>query len=73
MCVPQVSDVLSNSIRVVKTTRQTSAASTSYADAARHVLQQDGLAGLLGRGLPTRLFANMLQARRSNPHPRPWA
>ena len=57
-----VSDVVSNSVRVVKTIRQTSDSATSYAAAVRQVVAADGVAGLLGRGLATRLLANSLQA-----------
>ena len=57
-----VSDVCSNSIRVVKTKVQTSAdESATPLSAARQVLAEDGLAGLFGRGLQTRLTINCLQ------------
>ena len=49
-----VSDVSSNSIRVVKTTRQTSAVQLSYLEATQHVVAVDGWKGLLFRGLGTR-------------------
>lgn len=56
-----VSDTVSNSIRVVKTTRQTYATPISYPQAVRHVVATDGLIGLFGRGLKTRLLANGMQ------------
>ncbi len=56
-----VSDTASNSLRVLKTVRQTSAAGVGYVDAARAVLAADGVAELLGRGLRTRLLVNLLQ------------
>lgn len=56
-----VSDTISNSIRVVKTYRQTSSEKVSYAQAAKNVIAQDGLLGLFGRGLKTRLIANGMQ------------
>ncbi len=57
-----MSDTVSNSLRVVKTVRQTGdTADVSYVDAARRVLDTDGIAGLLGRGLGTRLLVNVLQ------------
>jgi len=62
VCAAAVSDCLSNSIRVVKTTRQTAEAALSYEEAAELVLRQDGLRGLLCRGLGTRLLANIVQA-----------
>ncbi|KAL1524441.1 hypothetical protein AB1Y20_019336 [Prymnesium parvum] len=61
-CATCVSDVLSNSIRVVKTTRQTAETTLSYTAAAKSVLATDGLDGLFCRGLGTRLLANILQA-----------
>ena len=57
-----VSDTISNSLRVVKTTRQTSAESMTYMKAAQLVLAADGWAGLLARGLGTRLITNALQS-----------
>lgn len=57
-----VSDCISNGIRVLKTTRQTSAETISYQEAARRIVETDGWAGLLGRGLGTRLVTNALQA-----------
>lgn len=57
-----VSDCLSNSIRVLKTTRQTSATTLSYQDAAKSIIEKDGVRGLLGRGLGTRIVTNALQA-----------
>lgn len=56
-----VSDTVSNSIRVVKTTRQTFATPITYPQAVRHVIDADGIVGLFGRGLKTRLLANGLQ------------
>lgn len=57
-----VSDCISNSVRVVKTTRQTAAEQVGYAQAARMVVAADGVRGLLCRGLGTRLLANALQS-----------
>jgi hypothetical protein len=84
-----VSDVCSNSLRVIKTTKQTaqlgssanivtntnttanlelassSAANTnkelSYADIVKLIIETDGIAGLFGRGLQTRLLTNAIQ------------
>ena len=64
-----VSDCVSNSIRVIKTTKQTAALSEddgakteiSYREALDLVLETDGLAGLFGRGLKTRLLTNAIQ------------
>lgn len=49
-----VSDSISNSLRVIKTTRQTFPQTISYLDTVRHVIEKDGLIGLFGRGLKTR-------------------
>jgi hypothetical protein len=57
-----VSDTATNSIRVLKTYRQTSTTPISYGDAARTIIAQDGLLGLMGRGLATRLVSNGVQA-----------
>ena len=56
-----VSDTVSNGPRVVKTIRQSSAGDVSYLAAARGVIGAEGLLGLLGRGLRTRLLVNALQ------------
>lgn len=56
-----VSDCCSNSLRVIKTTKQTSKEVISYPVAIRMVVDQDGLIGLFGRGLRTRILANGLQ------------
>jgi len=56
-----VSDSISNSLRVIKTTRQTFPQTISYLDTVRHVIEKDGLIGLFGRGLKTRLLANGIQ------------
>jgi len=56
-----VSDTCSNSIRVVKTFKQTSTVPVSYPEAARAVIKKDGYIGLFGRGLKTRILANGLQ------------
>ena len=63
LCASSISDVCSNSLRVLKTTRQTQAAgsSQSYLESARAIIAKEGWGGLLGRGLQTRLLANALQ------------
>jgi len=60
-CSSVISDCCSNSIRVLKTYRQTSEVQISYQDAARKIIAQDGVAGLMGRGLKTRILANGAQ------------
>eukprot|EP00439_Symbiodinium_sp_Y106_P021701 s135_g2.t1 len=52
-----VSDTVSNSLRVLKTHRQTREHDT-YFGLAQSVIRKDGLSGLLSRGLATRIAAN---------------
>lgn len=61
LCSSCVSDCVSNSLRVIKTTKQTSVEDITYKEALTLVLDQDGVAGLFGRGLQTRLLTNMIQ------------
>jgi hypothetical protein len=61
-----VSDVCSNSLRVIKTTKQTAGLNEmgqeiSYRDALDMILEKDGWSGLFGRGLSTRLLTNAIQ------------
>ncbi|KAI8620773.1 mitochondrial carrier [Chytriomyces sp. MP71] len=56
-----VSDTISNSLRVIKTYRQTHDVPVSYPQAVRDVIAKDGVAGLFGRGLKTRIVTNGLQ------------
>lgn len=56
-----ISDCASNSIRVVKTTRQTFQQPISYIDTVKYVVKNDGVSGLFGRGLQTRIIANGFQ------------
>nr|XP_018266291.1 mitochondrial carrier protein [Kwoniella dejecticola CBS 10117]OBR88449.1 mitochondrial carrier protein [Kwoniella dejecticola CBS 10117] len=56
-----VSDTASNSLRVVKTYRQVHEGDVGYLTAAREIVASEGLLGLFGRGLPTRLLTNGLQ------------
>ena len=62
-----VSDCVSNSLRVIKTTKQTAGLGSdenreiSYSEALSLVIEKDGLLGLFGRGLQTRLLTNAIQ------------
>jgi len=56
-----VSDCCSNSLRVLKTNRQTALVPVSYMDSAKEIIAKDGYAGLFGRGLKTRILTNGLQ------------
>ena len=57
-----VSDTCSNSLRVIKTTKQTHNENISYTKAINIVVKKDGLNGLFLRGLQTRILANGLQS-----------
>ena len=57
-----ISDICSNSLRVLKTTRQTDIELTSYIDSAKNIISKEGFTGLFGRGLQTRLLANSIQS-----------
>merc|ERR1711879_900970 len=56
-----VSDTCSNSLRVLKTTRQTALEPISYAESAKQIIEKEGYAGLFGRGLSTRILTNGIQ------------
>lgn len=56
-----VSDTVSNSLRVVKTYRQVHEGRVSYTNAAKNIIATEGVWGLFGRGLGTRVLANGLQ------------
>lgn len=60
-CASVVSDTCSNSIRVLKTTRQTYETPISYLDAAKQIIRNDGVISLFGRGLKTRIISNGAQ------------
>ncbi|GIL87123.1 hypothetical protein Vretifemale_15232 [Volvox reticuliferus] len=60
-CASFVSDCASNSIRVIKTTKQTTTEATTYPQVARMIIAKDGVLGLMGRGLKTKILANGVQ------------
>lgn len=60
-CASVVSDTISNSFRVVKTARQAAKQSMTYSQVVREIIRKDGVTGLLGRGLKTRLLTNCIQ------------
>ena len=57
----QVSDTISNSIRVVKTSKQAATEAVTYPTVIRDIIQKDGVLGLFGRGLKTKILSNGLQ------------
>lgn len=60
-CASVTSDTISNSLRVIKTYRQTHSEKVSYRRAVTEIVDKDGVIGLFGRGLRTRILTNALQ------------
>lgn len=60
-CCSAISDTCSNSIRVLKVYRQSSTEKISYPEVAKRVIAKEGIMGLLGRGLQTKIIANGMQ------------
>ncbi|CAM9820022.1 unnamed protein product [Discosporangium mesarthrocarpum] len=60
-CSSVVSDTCSNSIRVVKVYKQSNKEKVTYVDAVKNVVKADGVLGLFGRGLQTKILANGMQ------------
>lgn len=56
-----VSDSISNSFRVIKTAKQASTSPVTYTHVVTQIVKQDGIIGLMGRGLQTRLLTNGIQ------------
>ena len=57
-----ISDTCSNSIRVIKTIKQTHKKNISYHKVVNERVAKDGIKGLFFRGLKTRILANGLQS-----------
>ncbi len=60
-CATMTSDTVSNSMRVIKTYKQTHVENISYGRVVKEILEKDGINGLLFRGLKTKIFTNGLQ------------
>ena len=56
-----ISDTVSNSFRVLKTSKQTMQDQKSYIDIAKEIIKKDGIQGILGRGLKIRIMTNGIQ------------
>ena len=56
-----VSDCTSNSMRVIKTSKQSYYRPISYFGITNKIIEKDGIIGLMGRGLKTRILSNALQ------------
>lgn len=55
------SDCVSNSLRVVKTMKQTHSENINYKKTVYDIINKDGIEGLFGRGLKTRILTNGIQ------------
>jgi hypothetical protein len=60
-CASAISDTCSNSIRVVKVYKQSNTEYISYPESVKRVIKEDGIMGLFGRGLKTKIIANGMQ------------
>ena len=56
------SDIISNSVRVVKTTKQTSKVAMTYLEAVQAIVARDGVQGVFFNGLSTKLISNAVSA-----------
>ena len=56
-----ISDCSSNSLRVIKTVKQTSKKKVSYLEVIKNIINKDGVIDLFGRGLKTRIITNGIQ------------
>jgi hypothetical protein len=60
-CASSVSDITSNSLKVIKVNKQTQQSTDSYLKLARNIVNNDGMIGLFTRGLGTKLVTNGIQ------------
>lgn len=60
-CCSFVSDICSNSIRVIKTSKQSSTVPITYSQVVKQIVEKEGVSGLFLRGLGTKLIANGIQ------------
>lgn len=72
-CSAAVSDTCSNSLRVLKTTRQTSLEPVGYFESAKNIIANEGYGGLFGRGLKTRILTNGVQGALFTVGAEPWS
>jgi len=56
-----ISDVCSNSLRVIKTYKQSTTEIVTYPQAVKNIVASQGVLGLMGRGLKTRIISNGCQ------------
>uniref|UniRef100_A0A7S0VUZ8 ADP,ATP carrier protein n=1 Tax=Hemiselmis tepida TaxID=464990 RepID=A0A7S0VUZ8_9CRYP len=62
LCASLVSDVASNSARVLKTNIQTSDRPMTYSEAVAQVVRKDGVSGIFLRGLSAKILASAAQS-----------
>jgi hypothetical protein len=60
-CSSSISDICSNSLKVIKTNRQTSKDTITYQKLIRNIIHQDSVISLFTRGLKTKIITNGLQ------------
>lgn len=60
-CSSFASDCVSNSVRVVKVYKQANTEKLGYVEVVTRIIKEDGIAGLFGRGLKTKILSNGLQ------------
>lgn len=60
-CSSAISDCCSNSIRVTKVYKQSNTEKITYPEALKRIIKEDGLGGLFGRGLKTKIISNGMQ------------
>jgi hypothetical protein len=61
MCAGTCADLVSNSVRVLKTVRQTTSKDLSYRQCVQEVVDKDGVRGLFLRGLSTKIATGAVQ------------
>lgn len=60
-CSSSISDVVSNTFRVIKINRQTNTKTQSYGELMRDIVAKQGVSGLMTRGLSTKIISNGIQ------------
>ena len=61
-CCSLVSDTITNSLRVIKTKKQTSKDNISYIEAINKIIEEEGIKGIFLRGLGVRIITNGVQS-----------
>ena len=56
-----ISDITSNTFRVIKTNRQTSETNISYTNLVKNIIKKESIIGLMTRGLKTKIITNGIQ------------